>query len=95
VVETLEQSWRGLGYRLLRNNPYAGGFTTQHYGDPANGIHAVQVEINRAIYMDEATLQRRAGFAKLRADLRAAIAALSARVLATAGALHYQRLSAE
>ncbi|MDX2145168.1 MAG: N-formylglutamate amidohydrolase [Rhodospirillaceae bacterium] len=95
VTDAIEESLRGLGYRLLRNNPYAGGFTTQHYGDPANGIHAVQIEINRAIYMDEATLQRRAGFAKLRADLRGMAQALAAGVAGATSALHYQRLSAE
>jgi N-formylglutamate amidohydrolase len=95
ITDAIEESLRGLGYRLLRNNPYAGGFTTQHYGDPANGVHAVQIEINRAIYMDEATLQRRAGFAKLRADLKGMVKALAARVAGAAQVLHYQRLSAE
>jgi len=42
------------GLRVLRNQPYAGGFTTQRYGRPAQGRHALQIEINRSLYMDEA-----------------------------------------
>ena len=41
------------GYVVSRNKPYAGGFITEHYGNPAAGLHAIQLEINRALYMDE------------------------------------------
>jgi N-formylglutamate amidohydrolase len=58
-----------LGYAVSRNKPYAGGFITEHYGQPARGIHAMQVEINRSLYMDERTLERTGGFARLAADL--------------------------
>ena len=95
ITDTIDDSLRGLGYRVLRNNPYAGGFTTQHYGDPANGVHTVQIEINRALYMDEATLMRRAGFAKVRADLSTVIMALSSATDGAAMSLKYQRMSAE
>lgn len=95
ITDTIDDSLRGLGYRVLRNNPYAGGFTTQHYGDPANGVHTVQIEINRALYMDEATLMRRAGFAKVRADLCSVIQALSRATEGAARSLKYQRMSAE
>jgi N-formylglutamate amidohydrolase len=51
----LAQSWlTAQGLRVLRNQPYAGGFTTQRYGRPALGRHALQIEINRGLYMDEA-----------------------------------------
>ena len=46
-------TWLPLGLRVLRNKPYAGGFITEHYGNPSSGLHTVQVELNRAIYMDE------------------------------------------
>ncbi len=95
ITDTIDDSLRRLGYRVLRNNPYAGGFTTQHYGDPANGVHTVQIEINRALYMDEATLMRRAGFAKVRADLRGVIQALAMATAGAARSLKYQRMSAE
>ena len=47
-----------LGYTVSRNKPYAGGFITEHYGNPAVGLHAIQLEINRALYMDERQYQR-------------------------------------
>jgi N-formylglutamate deformylase len=54
-----------LGFTAVRNKPYAGGFITEHYGRPQRGLHALQVEVNRALYVDEATLQKRADFAVL------------------------------
>ena len=57
------------GYHVLLNRPYAGGFITEHYGRPAHGIHALQIEINRALYLNERTLLPTPGFGKLQADL--------------------------
>jgi len=54
---------------VTRNAPYAGGYTTEYYGRPARGVHALQIEVNRALYVDEATLEPTAGFARLKADL--------------------------
>ena len=48
VAETVEKTLRTLGYTVSRNKPYAGGFITEHYGNPAGGLHAIQLEINRA-----------------------------------------------
>lgn len=59
----------GLGYRVVHNKPYAGGFITEHYGRPARGLHALQIEVNRGLYMDEKTLARTSGFAALVNDL--------------------------
>jgi len=50
------------GFSVRRNVPYAGGFVTQHYGSPGNNVHAVQIELNRALYMDEETLDPHDGF---------------------------------
>lgn len=58
-----------MGYSVAYNKPYAGGFITEHYGRPARGLHAVQVEVNRGLYMNERTYERTAGFAALAADL--------------------------
>jgi N-formylglutamate deformylase len=69
VAETVEQTLRDLGYSISRNKPYAGGFITEHYGNPAAGLHAIQLEINRALYMDERHYQRSRDFAQLAADL--------------------------
>jgi N-formylglutamate amidohydrolase len=65
VAETLEE----LGYTVCRNKPYAGGFITEHYGRPARGLHALQIEVNRALYMDEHLLEPHRGFEQLSNDL--------------------------
>jgi N-formylglutamate deformylase len=65
VPETIEQCMRGFGYTVSRNKPYAGGFITEHYGNPAAGLHAIQLEINRALYMDERRYEPSTCFAKL------------------------------
>jgi N-formylglutamate deformylase len=57
------------GYVVARNRPYAGGFITENYGNPIMGFHALQIEINRGLYMDEATFARTAGFERVRRDL--------------------------
>ena len=59
----------GLGYTVAHNKPYAGGFITEHYGRPARGLHALQIEVNRGLYMDERTYERTAGFGALADDL--------------------------
>jgi N-formylglutamate deformylase len=69
VSETIEASLRGLGYAVSRNKPYAGGFITEHYGNPAAGVHSIQLEINRALYMDERRYERASTFVRLAADL--------------------------
>ena len=50
----------GLGYSIGRNKPYAGGFITEHYGNPASGLHTVQLELNRAVYMRDVAERGRA-----------------------------------
>jgi N-formylglutamate amidohydrolase len=54
LVDCAERWLSARGLRVLRNQPYAGGFSTQCYGSPGRGRHALQIEINRALYMDEA-----------------------------------------
>jgi N-formylglutamate deformylase len=69
IAETIEATLRERGYVVSRNKPYAGGFITEHYGNPAAGLHAIQLEINRALYMDERRYERSASFATLATDL--------------------------
>ena len=69
VSETIEKTLRGMGYSVSRNKPYAGGFITEHYGNPAAGLHAIQLEINRGLYMDERRYERSQNFGKLAVDL--------------------------
>lgn len=66
LVERLEHLFRRHGLKVQRNRPYAGGFITECYGRPSKGFHAVQIEINRAIYMNERTLVRHSGFSTLK-----------------------------
>jgi N-formylglutamate amidohydrolase len=61
------------GYSVSRNKPYAGGFITEHYGQPGRGLHAMQLEINRCLYMNERTLEKSSGFGRLRGDLAALV----------------------
>jgi len=75
---------KDMGYRVVLNAPYAGGFTTRHYGVPAAGGHALQIEVNRALYMDERSITRNPGFSTLAENLAAmidAICAIDANVL--------------
>jgi N-formylglutamate amidohydrolase len=76
IVATAEAAFRTLGYRVARNAPYAGGFTTRHYGRPAERVHALQIEINRALYMDEATVTRKPHLARLAREMADVIAML-------------------
>jgi len=75
LVEWAESFLRGLGYTVTRNDPFAGGFITRHYGRPAQGRHTLQIEINRRLYMDEDRIVRTTGFATLAASLQTFIAA--------------------
>lgn len=58
LPDTVEETFKALGYSVGRNKPYAGGFITEHYGNPASGLHTIQLELNRAIYMDERRRER-------------------------------------
>jgi N-formylglutamate deformylase len=76
VAEVIEHALRQRGYVVSRNKPYAGGFITEHYGNPAAGLHTVQLEVNRALYMDERRFERGANFATVARDLEAVADAL-------------------
>ncbi len=95
LTDAVDSFLTSKGYRVIRNNPYAGGFTTQHYGDPANGTHAIQIEINRNIYMDEVTLQRKPSFRQLQSDMHALISHVASFAARHWSELQYQRQSAE
>jgi len=69
VAETIESTLRAQGYSVSRNKPYAGGFITEHYGNPAVGLHVIQLELNRALYMDERRYERSASFHSVAGDL--------------------------
>ncbi len=62
LSQAIIEIFTDLGMNVLRNKPYAGGFITEHYGRPLRGLHAVQIEINRGLYMDERKLELTPGF---------------------------------
>lgn len=64
-VTRFEEIARSEGFRVERNQPYAGGYITECYGRPTLGWHAFQIEVNRALYMDEASLEPHSGFTTL------------------------------
>ncbi|MGJ3263331.1 MAG: N-formylglutamate amidohydrolase [Salinarimonas sp.] len=86
ITDRVEEALRRRGYGVARNKPYAGGFITEHYGEPAGRRHALQIEINRALYMDERTLARSPDFATIAGDLIAAMAEVVPEIAAAVGA---------
>jgi N-formylglutamate amidohydrolase len=78
VTGLVERELIAMGYRVARNTPYAGGYTTEHYGRPGRKVHALQIELSRALYFDEAALKPTTGVARLKADLARLFAALAA-----------------
>jgi N-formylglutamate amidohydrolase len=78
LADTVEETMKRLGYSVGRNKPYAGGFITEHYGNPASALHTIQLELNRAIYMDERRRERNARFAQVTSDFVSLADALAA-----------------
>jgi N-formylglutamate amidohydrolase len=78
LIDAFEAQFLALGFRVVRNKPYAGGFITEHYGEPNLGRHALQIELNRALYMNESSLALTADFPRLVENLTAIVAAVAA-----------------
>jgi N-formylglutamate amidohydrolase len=72
----IEENLQRHGLKVLRNKPYAGGFITQNHGAPHRGQHALQIEINRGLYMNEASLEKTRDFGRVRAVLEDMVKAL-------------------
>jgi len=85
LPDMVEETMSRLGYSVGRNKPYAGGFITEHYGNPASGLHTIQLELNRAIYMDERRRERSARFAQMATDFAVLADALAAVPLGDLG----------
>ncbi|WP_295555598.1 N-formylglutamate amidohydrolase [uncultured Hyphomicrobium sp.] len=79
------------GYDVQLNRPYAGGYITEHYGRPYRGVHAVQMEINRALYLDEVRFTQASGFQRLKTDLTR----IASMLFSTIPALIEHRAAAE
>ena len=80
LTAIVEERLKAHGLSVLRNRPYAGGFITQSHGAPFRGHHALQIEVNRALYLNEQTLEKSAGFQPLKSALGEVIGELLAEV---------------
>lgn len=78
IMDRVEAAFAGAGLRVTRNAPFAGAYITQHYGHPSRGQHVIQVEIDRALYMNERTIRPNEGFNALRAALAGVVAEIAA-----------------
>nr|WP_269716989.1 N-formylglutamate amidohydrolase [Caulobacter sp. NIBR2454] len=78
LTRLAEKTLTAMGYRVARNAPYAGGWTTEHYGRPHLKTHALQIELSRALYMDEKSLTATDGLKRLRRDVGRLTEALAA-----------------
>lgn len=77
ITRTAEALLTEMGFKVRRNDPYAGGYVTRHYGRPREHVHALQIEVARSLYMDESRLQRASGFAALQRELTTFAAGLA------------------
>ncbi|MBX9454519.1 MAG: N-formylglutamate amidohydrolase [Rhizobium sp.] len=73
------------GFVAVRNKPYAGGFITEHYGRPARGLHALQIEVNRSLYIDESSLRKKPDFDKVALSIRSFIQSFTSEVCRGSG----------
>jgi len=69
VTALVVDALTSFGYRVAVNDPYTGGSIVQRIGSPSSGVHSIQIEINRALYLDETAVALSAGFSKLRNDI--------------------------
>jgi N-formylglutamate amidohydrolase len=81
MTATAETSLAEQGAKVRRNNPYSGGYVAQSYGKPADGVHVLQLEINRALYMNEMTLEPSKSFAAVQDIMKMLIERLSSAAL--------------
>lgn len=77
VTDTVHRALSAKGYHVVRNAPYAGGFTTAHYGQPGAHGHCLQIELSRGLYMDERSFERKPYFEQLADDMSDVILALA------------------
>jgi N-formylglutamate amidohydrolase len=85
IIRFVERRLIDLGYRVRRNDPYAGGYITRHYGRPREHVHTLQIEVARDLYMDETRFERSAGFDEVRDNLNTLMEALADELARQAG----------
>lgn len=79
LVQFCESRLESWGFAVRRNTPYAGGYVTRHYGRPAEGVHVIQLEVARRLYLNEAEVELHEGFTPLRQTCEALAQALAAK----------------
>ncbi len=77
VMDRVESAFAAAGLRVARNAPFAGAYIAQAYGRPSRGNHVVQVEVDRALYLDEARIELRADYAAFHALISGVVAEIS------------------
>ena len=87
IVETARAFLAQRNFAVALNAPYAGGFTTSHYGHPRRARHALQIELSRALYMDERSYRRKPGFDRLAGEMTALMRELGRLMLEFLGKL--------
>ena len=78
IVDRVEAAFVRAGLKVIRNAPFAGAFTTQQYGRPSRGQHVVQIEIDRALYMDERAIRPSANFPAVKSLIDGIVAEIAA-----------------
>jgi len=86
ISQAVAAAFREAGFEVAHNAPFAGGHITRHYGDPRNGVHAIQIEVDRSLYMNEKTITKRADFAAFQKRFAGVLTTLAAL---SPGALRY------
>lgn len=76
LIDAATDIFSAAGFAVARNAPFAGGYITQTYGRPQARVHALQIEIDRSLYMDETRIEKLAGFDEVRASVTAAMTEL-------------------
>ena len=80
ITTHFEQIFRSLGYSVIRNHPYAGGYVTHYYGNPDMKVDAIQIEINKDLYLNSATMEPHAGMKLLQSNFEKAILRVLERI---------------
>lgn len=86
IIEAARLYLARRNFAVALNAPYAGGFTTDHYGDPRRRRHALQIEISRALYMDERRYRRKPGFTRVAAEMTGLMTLLARTIKECLGA---------
>ena len=90
LVDQIEAAFVTAGFHVSRNTPFAGAYVTQHYGRPLKNQHAIQIEIDRSLYMDEARIRPHSDFGLFQARIASVVSQIAA-----IGGADPQRVAAE